>query len=323
VKLSEGIELFVSKKRNSGVAYKQPAAIFFHFKAQVGDVQLDEIRTQHVATFLEPNAVRPYTWHHKYNLLCRLFEHCSFLGMMSPLLMPDKRVRVRSSFVPYVYTHAEIRYLLEGTSKSQANQECALEARPFRIILFLLYVTGMTQGEVVRLKRRDFDLRRRTIAVCNPRSGRRRNIAVNADVCSVVRDYFKWRFGSNRADEYLFLKKSGRVVDEKSIQHYFARLVRRLRLGRRDGVTGWPRISDLRTSFAIHRITEWLRDEANMNQMLPALATYLGQFGLYSVERYLRLTPERFRKQLMSLSPQRSRRHWRDDEALMRFLASL
>lgn len=321
--LSEGIELFVAKKRISGIAYKQPAAIFSHFTRQVGDIPLSAVTTQHVAAFLQPNAVHPYTWHNKYNLLRRLFEYCALLGMMPPLLMPEKRVRVRSSFVPYVYTHAEIQLILEGTSKSQASKECALEARPLRMLIFLLYVTGMTQGEIVRLKRRDFDLRRRTVAVCPPRTGRCRKIPLNFDVVSVVRDYFKWRFDSDRSNGYLFVRQSGRVVDEKSIQHYFARLVRKLRLARRDGMTGWPRIADLRTSFAVHRITEWLRDEANMNQMLPALAAYLGQLGLNSVERYLRLTPERFRKQLTSLSPKRNRKHWRDDKALMGFLASL
>ena len=126
--------------------------------------------------------------------------------MMSPLHMPDKRVRVRSGFIPYVYTHAEIRYLLDGTSKSQANQECALEAKAFRTILFLLYVTGITQGEAVRLKRRDFDFRRRTITVCDPRTGRQRNIPVNADICKVVREYVRWRLDSSRADGFFFVK---------------------------------------------------------------------------------------------------------------------
>jgi len=36
------------------------------------------------------------------------------------------------------------------------------------------------------------------------------------------------------------------------------------------------------------------------------------------------MTPERFRKQLVKLSPQRrKKRRWRDDTALMKFLAEL
>jgi integrase/recombinase XerD len=46
--------------------------------------------------------------------------------------------------------------------------------------------------------------------------------------------------------------------------------------------------------------------------------------GLGSTERYLSMAPERFRKQLVKLSPQRrKKRRWRDDPALMKFLAEL
>jgi hypothetical protein len=57
--------------------------------------------------------------------------------------------------------------------------------------------------------------------------------------------------------------------------------------------------------------------------MLPALAVYMGQVGLGYTENYLLMTPERFRKQLNRLSPAHSKRHWRDDGALMDFLAKL
>jgi integrase/recombinase XerD len=118
------------------------------------------------------------------------------------------------------------------------------------------------------------------------------------------------------------VRKSGCAIDSVYIRKAFATHVRSSGLRRRDGATIWPRISDLRATFAVHRITAWLKDESNLNQMLPALATYLGQSGLGSIEGYLKLAPERFRKQLLSLSPQKSRRHWRDDPNLMRFLAS-
>jgi integrase/recombinase XerD len=57
--------------------------------------------------------------------------------------------------------------------------------------------------------------------------------------------------------------------------------------------------------------------------MLPTLSAYLGQVGLGSTERYLSMTPERFREQLVKLSPQRRKRRWRDNPSLMKFLAEL
>ena len=63
--------------------------------------------------------------------------------------------------------------------------------------------------------------------------------------------------------------------------------------------------------------------QGTSHRLLPALAAYMGQAGLGSTERYLSMTPERFRKQLVKLSPQRRKRRWSDNPALMRFLAEL
>jgi integrase/recombinase XerD len=56
---------------------------------------------------------------------------------------------------------------------------------------------------------------------------------------------------------------------------------------------------------------------------LPALAAYLGNAGLESTERYLRLTPERFQNALNKLSPTNSFARWRNDSRLLEFLTGL
>jgi len=84
-----------------------------------------------------------------------------------------------------------------------------------------------------------------------------------------------------------------------------------------------PRMQDLRYTFAVHRLTAWFKHGADMGRMIPALSTYMGQHDLSASERYLRLTPERFRAQLNKLSPKRGKRRWRDDAELMKFLDNL
>jgi integrase/recombinase XerD len=55
--------------------------------------------------------------------------------------------------------------------------------------------------------------------------------------------------------------------------------------------------------------------------MLPALAAYMEKVGLGSTA--LSMTPERFGKQLVKLSPQHWKKRWRDKAALMKFLTEL
>jgi integrase/recombinase XerD len=57
--------------------------------------------------------------------------------------------------------------------------------------------------------------------------------------------------------------------------------------------------------------------------MLPALAVYMGHAGLGSTQKYLFMTPEWFRRELNKLSLTRGKKRWREDKALMFFLADL
>ncbi len=321
--MSTAIQRFVATKHVAGIAYRKPERLLMHFCLYVRDVDLGQVTTQDVAGYLNPAIARPQTWQRKYHLLRRLFEYWAVRGQMPPLLMPFKRARVRSTFTPYIYNHAEIVRLLESTSKSQTNSLCALEARTFRMLLFLMYALGLKLEEVVCLKRQDLNLRRRFVTIVNQRYRRERRLPISAELCAILRDYVEWRFRMNTADRHLFVKRSGTPVGSKEICNYFKRLIRVSGLRRSDGMAGWPRMIDLRTTFAVNRITSWLEDGSNLNQLLPALAAYLGQFGLGSTERYVRLSPERFRKQVQCLSPQKGRKHWRDDERLMRFLQTI
>jgi integrase/recombinase XerD len=95
-----------------------------------------------------------------------------------------------------------------------------------------------------------------------------------------------------------------------------------LNIRREKTATYQPRLHDLKYTFAVHRITWWIRSNQDLNRMLPALAAYMGM-KLISTERYFHLMPERFRKQLNKLSPKSSKSHWRNNRELMTFLNSL
>ena len=73
----------------------------------------------------------------------------------------------------------------------------------------------------------------------------------------------------------------------------------------------------------MHRIASWIEERADLNRMLPALSAYMGLADVLSTQRFLFMTPDRFKGVLDKLSPHHARKHWRDDPALMKFLGSL
>lgn len=53
-----------------------------------------------------------------------------------------------------------------------------------------------------------------------------------------------------------------------------------------------PRVHDLRFTFACHRLRAWVREGADVNALMPVLATYMGHADTRCTEYYLRLTAE-------------------------------
>jgi len=237
--------------------------------------------------------------------------------------MPRIRPAVTQTFVPYIYNKTEICCLLSKTRACQKYRFCAIDTPTLRMVILTLYATGMLVGEALRLCRDDLDLKRGFISINGGRFHRARRIPIGPDLRARLERFLRSRKRHKPGAENLFVYKDGSPIGPGILGKSFQRLRRLAGIRRRDGAVYQPRMHDLRYTFAVHRLTSWLRQRADLNRLLPALAAYIGQVGLGSTERYLTFTPERFRKQLSKLSPKRRKKRWRDDPALMKFLDEL
>jgi len=322
--LFEAVQGYIDRKRSLGVIFERAAMDLRAFAKRLGDVPLNTIEPEQVLAFLNgPRTSRP-TWRTKFTLLKHFFEYCTARGMLETLPMPTNRPAVPRAFVPYIYQKTQIRCLLSKTRECQRLSTCSIDAPTLRMLILFLYATGMLVGEALRLQRDDVDLKAAAITIRGGRFNRERRIPIGAD----VRSRLKWYTSSmNRRRPQatrLFANKDGSPIRARLLVTSFQRLRRLAGLQRHDGAIYQPRMHDLRYTFAVHRLSSWLKQRANMNRMLPALAAYLGQVGLGYTERYLLMTPERFRNQLVKLSPLcRKGRRWCDDRVLMKFLDEL
>ena len=55
-----------------------------------------------------------------------------------------------------------------------------------------------------------------------------------------------------------------------------------------------PRLHDIRHTYAVHRLARWYREGADLQALLPVLATYLGHRSVTETQLYLRLTADLF-----------------------------
>ncbi len=321
--LFEAVRIYIERKRSLGWAYVESGRGLLSFAKQVGDASLASITARQVSAFLSGPRTSPVTWRYKYQQLKNFFEFWAARGGLEAPPMPPIRSAGPRTFVPYVYSRAELQLLLKGTRFSQKRDACKIGPQTLRILLLFLYGTGAITGEALRLRREDVDLKRDLVTIRGKRFNRVRRIPIGPDLHKRLRQYVDSASQEKHLGENFFTNRDGNAIEAPILRKSFQRLRRLSGVTRHDGACYQPRMYDLRATFAVHRLTAWFKEGADLNRMLPALSAYLGQVGLGSTERYLSMTPERFRKQLVTLSPQRRKRRWRDNPALMKFLAEL
>jgi len=322
MKLSDGIEQYVQRKRASGHVFEKGESNLAAFSRHVGDVHLSQVKTQQVLTYLNGSDTGAITWRLKYQMLFRFFDFWSARGAMAELLMPPPRSRVRQTFVPYIYTRAQLRALLKATVQNQKTIR-RVDRQSLRTFILLLYGTGALVGEMLDLMHGDVNLEAGIITIRSRNFSRSRQIPIGSDLGDVLWKYITWRSRRHFQCANLFVTTDDLPLTSSIVSKNWQRLRQIAGVTRNDGGPYQPRLHDLKYTFAVHRITSWIRNGADLNRMLPALAAYMGQVGLGSTERYLYMTPERFRKELDKLSPVRGKGRWRDNKVLMEFLANL
>ncbi len=321
--LSEGIEQYVAHRRTEGIMFKTGEESFREFSGRVGNVEMQALSTLDIARYLACFEEFPAAWQNRFCLLERFLNYWIVRGQILPLPMPPRKARSLTRFLPYVFNRSELRCLIASASSCQSRWNSAIDPKTLRTLVIVAYATGARTGELRALTRRDLKLKTKKLQLHVPRCERKRTIPIGSELCDVLDSFSQWRFGTKTADKSLFVTKEGEPLSANHLSVTFARLCRTAGVQRRDGFITNPRFQDLRNTFAVHHVAAWIKAGSDLNRMLPALAGYMGIDNLLSPERYLRMTPERFLGPLKLLSPKKRRVHWRDDPAVMTFLAKL
>lgn len=323
MKVSEAIEDYIHQKRKNGPGYETEESTLSAFRRSVDDVPIGEITSKQVIEFLNCRQVSNCTWTAKHHRLRMFFEYWTDRGYMSALSMPPQRIGRARHATPFIYTRTEVQRLIQATEGAQSNSSCLVSGATLRMVLLTLYGTGAIPGEIIWLKRDDLDLKRGLIFLRGNRVIAPRRVPLSRDLRDLLGSYLRSEEREAVLCPNVFISKLGGPIPKDAMSISFVRLRIRAGVVRADGGSCLPRMRDLRQAFAVHRITSWIEEGADLNRMLPALSGYMGMAGVASTQRFLFLTPERFKRELDKLSPYKPKNRWRDDPGLMTFLASL
>ena len=103
-------------------------------------------------------------WENKHHTLRGFFNCLRSRGCIvaSPLQEPGPRALY--AFQPYIYSHDELRRLLDATA-TLTSTRFPLQPLTYRTLILLLYGAGLRVGEAIRLRRCDVDLHDRLLSI--------------------------------------------------------------------------------------------------------------------------------------------------------------
>jgi site-specific recombinase XerD len=196
--------------------------------------------------------------------------------------------------VPYIYSHEELRRLLDAASSRQSSVH-VIEPFTIRTIILLLYGAGLRVGEALALNLSDVDLSGAMLTVRLSKFFKSRLVPLGTQLTQALAAYANWRQSSHSptgSGSPFFIGRTGNRIIYITLEGTFKRLRAHAGIHRTDGGRYQPRMHDLRHTFAVHRLITWYHQGVEVQQLLPHLSIYLGHIHLAATQVYLTMTPE-------------------------------
>ncbi|MFH1744256.1 MAG: tyrosine-type recombinase/integrase [bacterium] len=294
MKLSHLVASYVTFKKSTGCRFNTEAGMLKAFCRALGDIDVKDIKPDDVLAYLAGKGPVTTFWHQKFKVLNGFYRFAISRGHVSSSPLPTELPKRPEGLVPYIYTTAELRRLLAATDILESKKS-PLRAATFRALLLVLYGAALRISEALSLTLADVDLREKLLTVRMSKFYKTRLVPIGPRLAAELAAY------ANRRQQFpcpagqdsaFFSARRGTAMERGHIRLTFRKLCNHAGIRREDGARYQPRLHDLRHSAAVNRLVAWYREGADIQRLLPLLATFLGHKDLVATQRYLTMTPD-------------------------------
>lgn len=295
MKLALVVEQYVAAKRSVGMKMKTQAITLHVFSRRLGPIDIDKVSPGAVAAFLAPAGAVTTSYHQRLSTLRGLYRFALERDFVRASPLPTIVPKRPDYGKPYIYSPDELRRLLARAHILEGARPSDLTPMAFRALLLLLYGAGLRISDALSLAVGDVKLDERLLVIRKAKFDKPRLVPIGSGLAAALAYYIEQRpllSLKPPTTDALFLVASGAPLAAQTAERAF-RLVRIFAgVRREDAVYFQPRLHDLRHTFAVHRLIAWYRAGADVQVLLPSLATYLGHVGIAETQHYLTMTPE-------------------------------
>ena len=294
MKLQCLIEQYISFRQSLGSTFRSSAAVLRAFgRSRDARAKVANVRPQHVSTFLGKNRLAAKTWFGYFFDLKLFFQYAVSRGYITVAPLPTILPKKPPQFVPYIYAIEELCRLLKVVGASR--RKSILEPATIQAMILTYYGAALRLHEAINLTCADVDLGQSLLTIRDTKFGKTRLVPIGTQLTQVLVQYDRTRPKHRQTDAPFFATSAGNFVNCVTLQQNF-RILCNLAGIRRTDTRQQPRIHDLRHTFAVHRLTSWYQQGANVQRLLHHLSVYLGHANLQSTQVYLSMTPELLRE---------------------------
>lgn len=206
-------------------------------------------------------------------------------------ILPEGITKSGTDFVPYVFSENEIVRILRATDNLDWYRNKASTGLFYRVLVRLLYSTGLRIDEALGLHVSSVDLENRIITVHKSKGGTSRLVPYDESLHKWLMEYLT-QVGRHD-DNYFFRSPRNERYAVVTVQWMFKNKLLPA-AGIVPAVGQRISLHSLRHTFACHSLNKMIENGKDSFCTLPYLSTYLGHVNIESSEIYLRLTKERF-----------------------------
>jgi len=287
--LTGRVENYIALRRSLGYSFQKQASILHALVRYVDAEQIDGPLTQEMAL----NFV--LSWGGTAN--GRVIRYsvtrgfAAYLAVYDPLteaLDPKVLPRSRAIPPPRILSEDELLSLLSACRGiSPGYPARAMVLTP---LVGLLASTGLRSGEVLRLDRADVDLTGGVLHIRKTKFRKDRLVPIHPTTLMALRDYVRQRDSlfPLPKEAAFFLSSRGNRLSPTGLQQAFTAACRIAGLDKGKSL----RPHDLRHRFAVTRLAVWHGENADVQALLPILATYLGHARYSDTAYYITATAD-------------------------------
>jgi len=301
--IADFIQLLVSHKHACGFPYDTSERILGHFDSMVAD------RFPDAATVTKPMCdawvgcrpgEHPNGLARRVTPIRQLAKFLNGTGVPAhiPAPVPGRRIK----YEPHIYTSTELTAFFHSIDACPPSVYSPTRQYVIPVLFRLLYCCGLRSSEARLLRVEDVDLDTGVVTIRESKGWSARIVALSNDLRGLCQRYDTVMGSVIPHREVFFPNKDGQPFTGSTIDTWFHEFWDHL--PEAGLVVGNPaRVHDLRHTFAVDRLNQWVEQGHDLDSLYPYLSQYMGHSHYADTDYYLTLTASFYPQMDHLLSP--------------------